>query len=91
METITRSELLDLLTAAAVRAVEIVGAKPTISYTKACAQYGNWFKMKADAGLITPAHVGAGKSGKKSYFVSDITAELFRDKQAARIQAELNK
>lgn len=91
MEPITRTELPDLLTAIAVRALEMIGAMPTISYTKACAKYGNWFKMKADAGLITPAHVGAGKSGKKSYFVSDITAELFLDKQAARIQAELNK
>lgn len=52
-----------------------------LSYTKASAKFGNFFRDMVKAGRLQPRRVGNGRNGTHRYAVSDILA-LKREEEA---------
>ena len=72
----SNEELKTLMTAAAVKALELTGqVSPLISYHKASRLYGSWFIREAACGRILPADIGGkGKNTTRRYRTTDILA-----------------
>lgn len=70
----------------AVEALRLTGATSgEISQREAVRRFGRWFTDAERAGKLRPVHVGEGRTGKRSYALTDI----FKLKTAEAARAEL--
>lgn len=88
MESTHNYTTCDLLAASKLGALaicELLGVNTEMSYTKAAAEFGQFFKDAVRAGKIQPKRVGKGRNGTRKYAVSDIVALRAEEESKARL------
>lgn len=58
----------------AVQVCDLMGVNTELSYTRASAEFGQFFRDMVRTGRLSPVRVGKGRNGTRWYSASDILA-----------------
>ena len=70
---------------AAIFTCDLLGVNTELSYTRAAAEYGQFFRDMVRFGRIKPSRVGKGKTGTRWYSAADIIALRAEEEAKARL------
>lgn len=68
-----------------VQTCEVFGVNTEMSYSRAAAEYGQFFRDMVRSGRLTPVRTGKGKNGTNWYSISDILALRAEEEAKARL------
>ena len=83
--TLTAGAIKTICQMGAVAMCDMMGLNTRLSYSRAVAEYGQFFKEMVRTGRISPVRVGKGKNGIHWYSVSDILALRAEEEAKAKL------
>ena len=81
----TANEVKRICEIATLATCDLLGVNTELSYTRAAAEYGQFFKDMVRAGRLTPCRVGNGKNGTRWYAAKDIVALRLEEEAKAKL------
>lgn len=69
----------------ALATCDMLGINTELTYTRASAEYGQFFRDMVRSGRITPTRVGKGRNGTRWYSAKDIIALRAEEESKARL------